>query len=242
MGNAFAWQNLIFLISIAFGLLMFLGAAFGAGDGHGHDLDGDAGHDVGDADGDADGDGHEGEGGKGGHKGANPLDATASETHGFNPIGSFLDLLGVGRVPLTLVLCIASLIFGGVGYVSNILLTGAGLDSAHFAWATIPGSFLVMTFLTGGIARVMNRIMPTSESYNTTRRDLVGQLGTLVLPTDAARGLAQVRDRQGNIFQVECRTEGPELKGGQEVLVLEYLDDTETYIVQAYSSEKNDVA
>ncbi|HJV33217.1 MAG TPA: hypothetical protein VJ694_04280 [Patescibacteria group bacterium] len=241
MDGPFAWQNLIFLIPIGFGLLMFLGAAFGGADSDGHDFDGDAGHDLGhDA---GHGDGHDGgkEAGKNAPRGANPLDATASETHGFHPVGSFLDLLGVGRVPLTLVLAIAGLTFGGTGYVGNILLSGTGLDAAYFAWITIPGAFVAMTFLTGGVARGINRIMPTSESYNVTQHDLVGRTGTLVLPADATRGLAQVTDRQGNVFNVTCRTDGAELASGQEVLVLEYAADKELFVVQAYSSEKNDV-
>jgi membrane protein implicated in regulation of membrane protease activity len=235
MDGPFAWQNVIFLIPIAFGLLMFLGAAFGSIEGHGHDSDAGHGHGH-------DGDKDAGKDAGKGSKGSNPLDATAAETHGFNPLGSFLDLLGFGRVPLTLILAIAGLTFGGTGYVGNILLAGTGLDPAYFAWVTIPLAFVSMTFLTGGIARGLNRIMPSSESYNVTQHDLVGQLGTLVLPADATRGLAQVKDRQGNVFNVTCRTDGPELQSGQEVLVIEYVVDKDSFLVQAYSSEKNDVA
>jgi hypothetical protein len=236
MDGPFAWQNLIFLISVIFGLLMFVGSAFGLGDGH----DAEHGHDA--------GHGHDGgkeagkEAGKPIQKGANPLDATSAETHGFHPIGSFLDLLGVGRVPLTIVLAVAGITFGGAGYAGNIVLAGVGADPAWFAWITIPGAFVAMTFLTAAIARIINRFMPSSESYNVTKLDLVGRTGTLVLPAGAERGLAQVSDRQGNVFNVTCRTEGAELPSGQEVLLLEYAEDKDAYLVQAYSSEKHDVA
>lgn len=235
MDGPLDWQNLIFLIPIAFGLLMFLGSAFGLGHGHDadHGHDSDHGHDGGKEAGK--------EAGKG-SKGANPLDATAAETHGFSPIGSFLDLLGVGRVPLTLVLAIAGLTFGGTGYAANIVIAGAGADTAWFAIVTIPAAFVSMTALTGVIARGIDRLMPSTESYNVTKHHLVGQVGTLLLPSDATRGLAQVSDRQGNVYNVTCRTDGAELKSGQEILVLEYAEDKDLYLVQAYSSEKNDVA
>ncbi len=228
MDGPFAWQNLIFFIPIAFGLLMFLGSAFGADGDHGHDHDASHGHDGGK------------EAGKG-QQGSNPLEATAAEAQGFSLTGSFLDLMGVGRVPLTVVLAVAGLTFGGAGYVGNILIAGAGIDTAYLAWITIPAAFVAMTFLTGRIARAINRFMPTTESYNVTKQHLVGQVGTLTLPADAERGLAQVKDAQGNVFSVECRTEGPELQNGQEILVIEYVREKDLFLVQAYSSEKIDV-
>lgn len=234
MDGPFAWQNLIFLIPVIFGLLMFVGSAFGLGDGHDAEHGHDAGHDGGKEAGK--------EAGKAAQKPANPLDANAAETHGFSPLGSFLDLMGIGRVPLTIVLAVAGITFGGAGYAGNILLSGAGADPAWFAWITIPGAFVAMVFLTGGIARIINRFMPSSESYNVTKHDLIGRTGTLVLPAGAERGLAQVSDRQGNVFNVTCRTDGAEIPSGQEVLLLEYAEDKDTYLVQAYSSEKHDVA
>lgn len=235
------WQNLIFYIPVAFGLLMGLGSAFGLGDGHGHDFDGAAGHDAGHEA----GHGHDGgkDAGKSVQKGANPLDLPPADAHGFHPIGSFLDLLGVGRVPLTLVLMMSALLFGGVGMICNTLIAGAGLDTAHFFWVSIPVAFVAMVSFTGILARGINRVMPTSESYNVTKHDLVGQTGTLVLPTDAARGLAQVRDRQGNVFNVACRTDGAALPGGQEILVIDYVSDKDEFLVEAYSTnDKNDAA
>jgi len=229
----FEWYNLVFYIPIAFGLLMGLGMAFGLG--HGHDVHGHAGHDAGGGHGHHGGDHGAKEAGKGSLRGPNPLDLSAHEATGFHPIGALLNAIGFGKVPFTVVLVMAGLLFGGAGIMANMFIRGTGLDPGDFAWLTIPGAVVAMFAFTGTFARGLNRLMPTFESYNVTKADLVGQVGLLVLPTDAQTGLLQVKDRQGTLHQSQCRSEKGALPNGTEVLVVEYLEDKDMYLVEPYS-------
>jgi hypothetical protein len=196
-----AWQNLIFYIPLAVGLLLILGSAFGA---YHHDADGahDAHHD---ADHDADG----------------------------GILAKTLQILGVGRVPLTILIMIGSLVFGGVGIITNTILSSLGLVPALYAPISIAVAFVGGVSLTGSAARLLDRLMPTTETYLVSRHDFVGCTGTLLLPADPTSGYAQVKDPEGNVHNIKCRTVRGELPKGAEILIIEYDERTSTYVVDA---------
>jgi hypothetical protein len=206
MGNLLAWQNVIFYIPLAVGLLLILGSAFGV---HDHDADHDAGH-VGDHDHDV---GH--------HDGQSSLFERA------------FALLGVGRVPLTLVLMITSLYFGGLGLILNTLLSSAGLAPSLYGPISVAGAFAGMVVLSGATARLIHRHLPMSESYSISRHDFAGCTGTLLLPADSSSGYAQVKDREGNVHNIRCRTMTGALPKGTAILVVEYDEDSKIFIIDA---------
>ena len=203
MANLLAWQNVIFYIPLAVGLLLILGSALGvhdhdAGHAHGHDGAGHAHHD--------------------GH-------------------GSLFErafaVLGVGRVPLTVLLMIASLYFGGLGIILNTLLSSAGLAPALYGALAVAGAFVGMVGLTGATARLIHRHLPTSESYPISRHDFAGCSGTLLLPADSSSGYAQIKDREGNVHNIQCRTTGAALPKGTVILVVEYDEDSKNFVIDA---------
>src|SRR5690554_5847451 len=115
-----AWWNLIFAVPFALGLLYMglyiaTGITFGDGDVDADaevdaDVDGDVDADA-EADGDADHD---------------------AEHHAPGPLASAMELLGVGRVPLSLVLMVLVLTWGLIGTIVNRLL-----------WPVLPGEWML---------------------------------------------------------------------------------------------------
>lgn len=230
MENLLAWQNLIFYIPLAFGLLMIIGAAFGIGGDGDHDLDHDLDldHDVDlDADGELDADHdldgeveHDHDAGDGRHGGPNLL----------SPV---LSVLGVGKVPLSIVLMIAGCVFGGTGIIMNTVLKPVLVHPAAYAWISALTAFVAMAVVTGRMAALINRFMPTTESYNITRASLCGRRGELVLAASEHGGLAIVKDHEGNVHNLHCRTKEGILLKGRGIVVVDYEEDTNTYLVAA---------
>jgi membrane protein implicated in regulation of membrane protease activity len=204
MGDPLAWQNLVFYIPLAAGLLLVLGSAVA-----GHDHDGGADHGGG-----AD---HDHDGPHGGDHGA----------------GRVFSLLGVGRVPLTVVLMIVLLLFGGIGIILNTVLASLGLAPELYGPIALGASLVYTVLLAGQVARLVDRLLPTTETYRVTRQGFAGCTGTLLLPADASSGYAQVKDREGNVHNVKCRTTGAALPKGTAILIVEYDEAARSYVVDA---------
>ena len=234
MDELFAPHNLVFYIAIIAGFLMLIGSALGVG-GHdvSHDLDHD--HDVHhEVSGAHHGHGHNEARGHATSKAANALDLTAHETERGDPfLFRLLGLFGVGKVPITIVLMMAFLLFGGAGVVMNRLLESHFRSPQVYGWISFAVAIFVALILTGSLAKLAGRLMPSSETYNVTKEDLVGKVGKLVVPTDESGGLLQARDREGNLHQVQCRTNKGDLPNGTEVLILDHDPGTNMFIVEA---------
>lgn len=197
MGDPLAWQNLIFYIPLAAGLLLILGSAFTGHGGHDGDHEHDGDHDH----------------------------------HGF---GRILSVLGVGKVPLTVALMTALVLFGGLGIIMNVLLGALGLAPGLIGPISLVAASIYAVILSGQTAKLVARFMPTVESYQITKQDFAGCTGTLLLPADESSGYAQVKDREGNVHNVKCRTvRGASLAKGASILIIEYDEATRTFVVDA---------
>lgn len=235
MGNLLDLHNLVFLIPMAFGILLVLGSLFGIGHDAEHDADHDIGHAAG-GDHDHDHD-HGHEPGKDA-KAPNPLAAAPTGEGNEHPLYlRFFALLGFGRVPLTVLLMILSLTFGCIGLVSNLVLGPVLGTPWIYGWISFGAATVGSFFLSGKIARLVNRIMPTTETQVVTRSDLIGRTGTLVLPASSTGGVAQIVDRYGNVHNVDCRTDGGAIREGSEILIVDYDEDKDLYAVEAYPAE-----
>src|SRR3989338_6093227 len=171
-----AWQHLIFLIPLGFGMLLVFGAASGL---------------IGHGDVDVDHEFHVAEADDGAH---------AHDVHDRGFMSRALSLFGIGRVPLSIILTTASLLWGGVGLAAGFLAEpalGVGFISGVLA---VAAAWLTMTVGTGSLARLVARVMPTSETYRVTKRDLIGRTGTMLFPiAPQSTGYVQVNDHEGNL-------------------------------------------
>jgi membrane protein implicated in regulation of membrane protease activity len=193
-----ATSTWIFLVALALGCALGVGALFG-GELSGLDADG----------------GPEGEFG-----GDGPDEATAAD--------GMLAWLGVGRVPLGLLLSVDLLMFGGVGVVASelaaVLLPGLLVAPVAAVVAT------VLAPLAGArLARSIARFAPSTETHGASRASLIGRWGRAELTIDRDFGRARVPDAGGAIHFVRCTTAGPAIERGAELLLVAHDETTGVY-------------
>lgn len=205
------WWNLIFVAPFVVALL-YLGvttlSGIGMGDADVHtdvDADADAHVEAGDAhvdvDADADADAD--------------VDADAdsdvhadhdADAHGSSFHAMALSWLGVGRIPISLIIIVLLLTWGVAGFVTNAARHPAsGWSAARLA---VPVAAIASLLITRAIVLFMGRFVPLNQTFARPRRQLVGSVGEAVYRIDETFGMAAVRDEQGDLHQVSCRV-GP---------------------------------
>lgn len=211
-------HQLVFYLPIAFGAILAIGAALGLLDVAGDmdvdmdvDFDMDAELDA-EADADAEGDGD-------------------SESEG-DAGASLLTFLGIGKAPLGVLVMAACFLFGLSGLAIDVTLEHMLGSSA--TWVALSAAVAtIVTFLsTGAVGRVFGRMVPSKETYASTKTDLLGRAGTATLATDARFGLATVIDAGGAQIKVRCRTIDDEPIGqGESLVIADYDEDADTFLV-----------
>lgn len=221
LSDLLQWWNLIFELPFVGAVLYILALGFGA---IGHDVDGSVDGDTG---------GHLGHGIP--HAaGADTGDAGHDAPGG---IAAAFEFLGVGRVPLSIILPSFWLIWSFTGFAANSLL--GGLIEAQRAYVLVSialaaGSAL---FVTRVVARALHRIMPRTQTYGVETEDLVGSVGVAGYPGVSERfGEARVYDEHGNQHIVSCRLRkgGATIRTGETVLLVEYDRADRVFLVDPY--------
>ncbi len=211
------WWNLIFIVPfglalVYLGIYTLSGWTFGEADADADlhldtdadlhldaDVDADADLHV-DADVDADVDAHVDA----------DTDASADADHDAdNDVPTYLAViawLGVGRVPVSIVLMVLLLTWGGIGFAANRILHDHTSDPLRIAMLSIPIAMLGSILCTRIVTRLVARFLPTNETYARRRHELLGCIGVAIYSIDNHFGMARVRDDRGELFQVGCRT------------------------------------
>ncbi len=180
-----AWANAPF--TIAFGIaagvavLQASGALSLFGD---HDADGDVDGEVdgdveGDVDGEVDGDGE------------------SESEH------SFLDLLGVGRIPFSLAWQTGAIAFALTGLLLNANYAGGAPPPITLLW-TVPAGIVASLAGIAGAARLLGPLFTPQEA--TSREALVGREGVVISSRVTPEfGEVRIRDDHGHDLRVICR-------------------------------------
>jgi membrane protein implicated in regulation of membrane protease activity len=223
-----AWYGIGYLASLVLGLTFLvvgiLGLGHGdahapAGDGHdaGHDADHGAGHDV------AHGDAH-----------AVAGDADAAAAH-----HALLDFLGIGRCPLSLILMTLCFLFAFFGLASIIILKQLVRSGLLVGLVSYPAALVLAALVTGRIARLIGRFMPTAETYVAGESSLVGSVGKAVYAFSGERGFVQVYDRNNTLQEVRavCAEPGQAIRAGDDVLLIDYDGKERVFRVQRAPGE-----
>jgi hypothetical protein len=217
------WQNLIFalpmLAAILYILLMAVGFFWGGGAdldaGHdvhvdvGHDAPGDVGHDA------SGGAGHHADGGRGGHG----LQVSL--------LGRVFGLLGMGKVPLSILWLSVCLIWGAAGLVLNVWLGMEDMPKVILfaALAAVVGA--------RAVAEGLAYLLPREETYHTPKAELVGQVGEVLYEVTRTSGTVRLCDPSGNLLDLDCRIQdGAGLKAGTKVVLQEYEPSADVFIVR----------
>jgi membrane protein implicated in regulation of membrane protease activity len=245
-----AWWNLIFVVPfgialVYLGLYTLSGLDFGEADA---DADVDAAHAHADADLDADADvDADADAGVDNHIHADAdADADADtdvETHA--GAGGAADaahvpfhvaamgFLGVGRVPVSLVLMVLLMTWGTTGFLVNQLAFDRLGRGWHVAALSIPAAALASLAFTRMLVRAMDRWVPLNETSARRRHDLLGSVGRALYPISGQFGLVTVRDDRGELYQVPCRVapDGDPIAKGAAVRLVSYSAKTKSFYV-----------
>jgi hypothetical protein len=230
-----SWWNLIYVVP--FGLAMVYlalytlsGVDFGDADADADaHLDADA-HVDADADADADADG-DADADSDAHADA---DAEADGEAHVSAHSAAMAFLGVGRVPLSVLLTVLLMTWGATGFMVNQIVgprLGAGPRPAMLS---APVAALVSLALTRLLVRAIERWLPLNETTARRRHELLGRAGQAIFPIDRRFGLAAVRDDRGELYQVPCQLD-PKLDEpiakGAAVRLVAYSAKTKSFYV-----------
>lgn len=154
------------------------------------------------------------------HSASEPAHAPAGSLH----IASRLfNILGIGRVPLMLVLSIFCLIWGATGVAANQIFAMVLRTPALYVWPSMVCAFLISYASTSALSQLISRMVPQLETYGTEGELLVGRIARAAYDLGARPGSAFLLDDQQNRIQVRCRThDGSVIPRGAELLLLEY--------------------
>ncbi|MCI0415936.1 YqiJ family protein [bacterium] len=217
--EVFTWWNLLFLLPLAFAALFLLMNTIGITgdtdvDAEAHvDTEHDINHDINhDTDHDTDDDAGDG--------------ARSSRT--------FLEFLGGGRIPVTLIFQIFFFAWGITGWILNLLLKPILREPLIFVWVSIAGAFAVSAFSTRLIGKLIWKYAPLSETYAKEREDLIGCEGEALYSITSESGMAQIYDDRGSLHRIYCRidTEGESIASGDRILIVGYDRQEDLYFVK----------
>jgi hypothetical protein len=126
-------------------------------------------------------------------------------------------------------------IFGATGLMANGLFESVvpwSWGPAIYFWPSLALATFASFGLTGHVARGLNRLMPTKETYAVTDEELVGQVGVSVYGIrDGRMGPVNVKDTGGTLHQVMGRGIDGAVAKGNEVLLVRYHREEDYYDV-----------
>jgi membrane protein implicated in regulation of membrane protease activity len=148
--------------------------------------------------------------------------------------------LGIGRVPLSLVLMALLMSWGLFGFATSYYLEKNWDDRTLAPAISIVAAAVGSVIATGLSSRAIARWLPTSESYAGRRHDLLGRIGEAIYQIDDRSGVVSLRDENNDLFHVACRVHGDRtpIGKGTRVRLIAYNGREKAYYVTEHDSAK----
>ena len=149
-----------------------------------------------------------------------------------------LSFLGVGKVPITMILVPLLMAWGIAGYVCNHIITHT-LKPPH--WPFMLGSIIVAA--TAGVltaklfAGAISIILPTAERSATSKKELIGKTARVTSgQVTKSFGRARLRDDYGNSITIYCKIPHGKRtpRKSDEVILLDYDEEDRKFEVEKF--------
>ena len=165
------------------------------------------------------------------HPGDLPDDLAHDVSHDSDPFRGALSLIGVGRIPLSLVLMSFLFLWGFFGWVGNQVFGSLLPSPALFLWPSLAVALVGAGAFTRFLAIRLGRVMPSTESYGASTRELVGRIADVRYAVTESSGTVQLYDTYGTMHEVPARVlpgEAP-IPSGERVVLWRYDGDEGAY-------------
>lgn len=144
-----------------------------------------------------------------------------------------LSVLGLGRVPLSLILISFCMLWGIIGWFAMRAFSTIWPEPTTFIWPSLVTALFGAALLTRLLTSLLGRIMPRTESYGAGARELVGRQAEARYAITATGGSVQVYDQHGSLHEVPARVlpgDAP-IPAGARVILFRYDDVAGSYLV-----------
>lgn len=158
------------------------------------------------------------------HPGDMPDDFGHDAGHDTDPFRGALSLIGVGRIPLSLVLMSFFFLWGFFGWVGNQVFGSLLPSPALFIWPSLAVALIGAGAFTRLLAMRLGRLMPSTESYGASTRELVGRIADVRYAVTETSGTVQLYDAYGTMHEVPARVMPgePAISAGERVVLWRY--------------------
>jgi len=166
------------------------------------------------------------------------LDHGHPQGAGAHEPGSFLKVLaflGIGRVPLSIILMTFCFLWAALGITANIVL-GDMLPGITVLLASLPAAALGSVFGTRALAIGLSKVLPSVETYALKGVELVGFTGEALFKITDDFGRVRVFDQYSTLHDVTALVKPgrPSIKKGSRVLLTRYESEKDLYFARPH--------
>jgi len=122
-----------------------------------------------------------------------------------DPFRGALSLIGVGRIPLSLVLMSFFFLWGFFGWLANQVFGSVIVAPELFIWPSLAVALVGAGTFTRFFAVRLGRLMPSTESYGSGANELVGRIADVRYALTETSGTVQLYDGYGSMHEVPAR-------------------------------------
>jgi membrane protein implicated in regulation of membrane protease activity len=220
------WYNLIFILPFVAGIIYLLFSIVGGSSDHdvGHDHDISSDHDV----------SHDHGTNSHVHMDAYPDTHIHSDhDNDFKFLSKVLDLLGIGKTPLSIIILSLFTLWAFFGFCANMVsMEKFGMVYPLISVAIAFFGMIIFNYL---LVRFLAKFVPTSESHGSSYQDLIGNEAQALYTITKDSGMITLYDKHKNYQQMPCvlspDSSDTKVEPNENVKILSYDAEKKAFIV-----------